>query len=270
MSVSSAPPTIIGVPHPPSAPLFAAAGVTVNYGETVALHKLTFTLHTGQQIAVVGPNGAGKSTLFKLIVGELKPTHGTVALYGTEPEQHLCVAYVPQRKEIDWRFPVTVRDVVMMGRVGRIGLFRWAKAHDHAIVQTSLERVNAEHLADKQIGALSGGQQQRVFIARALAQEAELILLDEPLSGLDTPSQEQFLTLLDEVAAAGITTIVATHDLNMAARRFDQVMLLNTRLIALGEPAAVLTPRHLADAYGSHLHASGDVIVADTHCDHHH
>ncbi len=254
-----------GVPHTPEAPLFRAENVTVRYGNTVALRDLSFALNVGEQIAVVGPNGAGKSTLFKLIVGEIRPSSGKATLYGADPNAHLCVAYVPQRKNIDWSFPVSVRDVVMMGRIGQIGLFRWPRRRDRDIVQSSLERVNAAHLADKQIGELSGGQQQRVFIARALAQEAELLLMDEPLSGLDVPSQEQFFGILDDL---GISTIVATHDLNMAAQRFDQVMLLNTELIALGDAARVLSAENLTQAYSSHLHTRGDVIIADTCCDH--
>lgn len=255
----------IGIPHTPDAPLFRAENVTVRYGNTVALRDLSFTLNAGEQIAVVGPNGAGKSTLFKLIVGEIRPNAGKVTLYGSDPNAHLCVAYVPQRKNIDWSFPVSVRDVVMMGRIGRIGLFRWARRHDRDIVQASLERVNATHLADKQIGELSGGQQQRIFIARALAQEAELLLMDEPLAGLDIPSQEQFFTILEEIS---ISTIVATHDLNLAAQRFDQVMLLNTELIALGDAAAVFSAENLTNAYSNHLHTHDDLIIADTCCDH--
>lgn len=254
-----------GVPHPANAPLFRAENVTVRYGDTIALQDLSFTLNAGEQIAVVGPNGAGKSTLFKLIVGEIRPNSGKVTLYGSDPNAHLCVAYVPQRKNIDWSFPVSVRDVVMMGRVGQIGLFRWPRRHDRDIVQASIERVNAAHLADKQIGELSGGQQQRIFIARALAQEAELLLMDEPLSGLDIPSQETFFGILDDI---GISTIVATHDLNMAAQRFDQVMLLNTELVALGDAARVLSAENLTHAYSSHLHTRDDVIIADTCCDH--
>ena len=178
------------------------------------------------------------------------------------------MAYVPQRQSVDWTFPVTVEDVVMMGRTAKIGLFRRAKKNDYDIVQQSLERVNGSHLAKKQIGELSGGQQQRVFIARALAQEAELLLLDEPLAGLDLPSQDQVFEVLDSVTASGITTIVATHDLNMAASKFDQVMLLNGRVIALGRPEDVLTADNLVIAYGGHLHTQDGLLIADTCCDH--
>lgn len=257
-----------GVPHLPDAPLFEAKQVSVRYGDAVALRDLSFTLQAGKQVAVVGPNGAGKSTLFKLMVGEIRPNSGSITLHGSQPEQHLCVAYVPQRKNIDFSFPATVADVVMMGRVGKIGLFRWPRRHDRDIVAQSLARVNASHLANKQIGALSGGQQQRVFIARALAQEAELLLLDEPLSGLDMPSQEKLFEVLDTVTSEGVTTFVATHDLNLAAQRFDQMMLLNTRLIALGEPGVVLSAENLTTAYSGHLHTVDDVIVTDSCCTH--
>lgn len=257
-----------GVQHLPDSPLFDAAGVTVSYGSNVALSNLSFSLKAGEQVAVVGPNGAGKSTLFKLMVGELSPTTGRATLHGSDPAEHLCVAYVPQRQSVDWNFPVTVEDVVMMGRTAKIGLFRWAKQHDRDIVQQSLERVSATHLAKKQIGELSGGQQQRVFIARALAQEAELLLLDEPLAGLDIPSQDQVFEALDGVTASGITIIIATHDLNMAAKRFDKILLLNGQLVAFGSPGEVLTADNLVTAYGGHLHSQDGVVIADTCCDH--
>ena len=259
---------LYGAEHHPNAPLFRAENVSASYGHHRALTNLNLTLNAGEQVAVVGPNGAGKSTLFKLIVGEMVPSGGSVSLYGSNPAEHLCVAYVPQRQSVDWNFPVTVEEVVMMGRTARIGLFRWARQHDRDIVQQSLERVNGTHLAKKQIGELSGGQQQRVFIARALAQEAELLLLDEPLAGLDIPSQEQVFEVLDSVSASGITTIVATHDLNMASRRFDKVLLLNGRLIAHGRPEEVLTAENLVMAYGGHLHTQDGLLIADTCCDH--
>lgn len=242
-----------GAEHLPDAPLFQATHVTVQYGNHIALQDLSITLHAGEQVAVVGPNGAGKSTLFKLIVGEIAPTVGRTELYGSNPAEHLCVAYVPQRQSVDWTFPVTVEDVVMMGRTSRIGLFRWAKQHDRDIVYQSLQQVSAADLIHKQIGELSGGQQQRVFIARALAQEAELLLLDEPLAGLDIPSQEQVYEVLERVTASGITLIVATHDLNMAADYFDKVLLLNGRLVAFGKAADVLTAENLVTAYSGKI-----------------
>lgn len=252
---------------------FAAGGngVTTARGNQYALEDISFVVHEGERIAVVGPNGAGKSTLLKLIVGTLKPGTGQVHIYGHGPDDHICIAYVPQRNQIDWSFPATVEDVVMMGRVDKIGLFRWPKRHDREVVRSCLERVQVSKLAKKQVGELSGGQQQRVFIARALAQEAELLLMDEPLTGLDLPSQEALFTILDNVRDVGVTVLVATHDLNLAGERFDRVMLLNRRLIAYGRPADVLTSDHLMHAYGGHIHVLGEeetVLLTDSCCGH--
>jgi manganese/iron transport system ATP-binding protein len=238
----------------------AGAGVTSrglrNIASQYALQDITFQVDSGQLVAVVGPNGAGKSTLFKLIVGTIRPSAGTVHVFGQGPMGHTCIAYVPQRSQIDWSFPVTVQDVVMMGRVGQVGLFRWPRQRDRQIVGASLERVNAVHLSRKQIGELSGGQQQRIFIARALAQEAELLLMDEPLSGLDAPSRSAIFRILDTLRAEGVTVMMATHDLDLAAERFDQIMLLNRHVIAYGTPSTVLQTANLLQAYGGHEHYS--------------
>ena len=215
-----------------------------------SLKNISFQLNLGERIALVGPNGAGKSTLLKLVVGILKPTDGTVTVFGRPPEKHTCIAYVPQRSQIDWSFPVTVEDVVMMGRVGQIGLFRWPGRKDRDIVQQSLAKVGATHLSKKQIGELSGGQQQRVFIARALAQEAELLLLDEPLSGLDTPSQTAVFDILDNLKAADVTAVIATHQIELATDRFDRMMLLNKKIVSLDTPENCLTAENLVQAYG--------------------
>ena len=248
-----------------------ANGVTTTRQSQYALEDISFQAGVGEQIAIVGPNGAGKSTLLKLIVGTLKPGQGQVRVFGHGPSGHICIGYVPQRSQIDWSFPVTVEDVVMMGRVGQIGMFRWPRRNDWKQVRRSLERVNASHLAKKQIGELSGGQQQRIFIARALAQQAELLLLDEPLSGLDIPSQDAIFEVLDSLRPDGVTVLVATHDLNMAAERFDRVMLLNRRIVAFGPGTAVLTSDNLLSAYGGHMHrieTDDSIFLADTYCDH--
>lgn len=248
-----------------------AQAVSVGNGRVYALQNITFTSQRGERIAVVGPNGAGKSTLFKLIVGTLKPSKGQVHVFGHGPAGHICIGYVPQRNDIDWSFPVTVEDVVMMGRVGQIGFFRWPRRRDWQLVQQSLARVQASHLAKKQIGELSGGQQQRVFIARALAQEAQLLLLDEPLNGLDTPSQQTIFNILDSLRPDGVTVLVATHDLQLAADRFDKIMLLNRSIVAFDAPTAVLTSDHLLQAYGGHAHVLSDTdqpILVDDCCDH--
>lgn len=248
-----------------------ANGVTTTRGTQYALEDVSFVVHEGERVAVVGPNGAGKSTLLRLIVGTIKPSSGQVIIYGHGPDDHICIAYVPQRNQIDWSFPATVEDVVMMGRVDKIGLFKWPRRRDWELVRMSLERVQATHLAKRQVGELSGGQQQRVFIARALAQEAEFLLMDEPMTGLDLPSQEAMFTILDNVRDEGVTVLVATHDLNLAEERFDHVMLINKHLVAYGRPSAVLTSEHLMQAYGGHIHVLGDeesVLLTDTCCGH--
>ncbi len=264
-------------PHDSTAPTLALHHVSVHYGPTVALDNLNFTVEPGAHVAVVGPNGAGKSTLFNVVAGTIAPTQGQVDIFGSQPQRHLCIGYVPQRSQIDVRFPVSVWDVVMMGRVGQIGFFRRARAVDREAVEAALRQVDMLNLQRRQIGELSGGQQQRVFLARALAQGAELLLLDEPLSGLDAPSQKAILSLLADLRSQPITVLTATHDLNQAAEHFSHVMLLNRRLIAYGAPADVLTAPNLAAAYGSHLHvlpshegsAGGAslTVLADSCCD---
>jgi len=262
-----------GVNHEPAAPTVELVDVSVAYAtrdgaaqNAQALNGISCRIQAGERVAVVGPNGAGKSTLFKIIVGTLKPIAGTVHVYGHGPAGHICIGYVPQTREIDASFPVNVADVVMMGRVGQIGLFRWPRHRDWEQVRESLEAVNAGHLAKKQIGELSGGQQQRVFIARALAQEAEILLLDEPMSGLDTPAREKLFDILDELRAKNVTVLVATHDLNLAAERFDKVLLLNREMIAYAPPQQALRPANLLLAYGSQMHhlpAEGGVLLTD-------
>lgn len=256
--------------HDVQAPALELEDVSVYYGSTVALEGVSLQVRRGEQIAVVGPNGAGKSTLFNVITGIVQPDRGQVRIYGSGPQGHICVGYVPQRNRIDWRFPATVADVVMMGRAGKIGLLRWPGRRDWDVVGRALAQVGMADLARRQIGELSGGQQQRVFLARALAQEAELLLLDEPLTGLDIPSQEAILAILVELRAQGITALVATHDLNRAAEQFPLMMLFNRRIIAFGPPAEVLTTERLLAAYGDHMHVvhgtDGDVVVTDDCC----
>lgn len=275
-----------GVDHESAFPTLELDHVSVVYGagagptgprrktsglEHFALRDVSFHVEQGQQVAIVGPNGAGKSTLFKVVAGTITPNSGTVNVYGHAPGRHICIGYVPQRNQIDWTFPATVQDVVMMGRVGQIGLFRWPSKRDWAGVRECLARVNATHLADKQIGELSGGQQQRVFIARALAQSADLLLLDEPFSGLDTPSHEAILEILGSLKDDGVSIMVATHDLNLAMDRFELVMLLNRRIIAYGPATEVLVPELLLAAYGSSIHIidemTDQLILADNCAD---
>jgi manganese/iron transport system ATP-binding protein len=257
--------------HQLDAPAIQVTDLTLEYEGRLALQDMTFSLPAGQMAAVVGPNGAGKTTLFKLIAGTLQPTRGRIDIYGEGPGKHICIAYVPQRSQVDWEFPVTVREVVMMGRIRKIGFLRFPSAADWEHVQTALTRVGMQALAERQIGALSGGQQQRVFLAQAIAQEAEVVLLDEPLTGLDMPSQEVIFDIIRSMRNEGAAVLVATHDLNLAAQHFDQTLLINRRLIAFGKSEVVFSRENLLEAYGAQVHvlsANGDaVVLADTCCD---
>ncbi len=256
--------------HEAGAPILSVTELTVHYDGRPALEEVTFTLSGGERVAVVGPNGAGKSTLFKAIAGVLSPSAGAVKVAGHGPGGHICIAYVPQRSQVDWSFPVTVADVVMMGRVGRLGLFRRPQRQDWERIRQCLTVVGLTGLAGRQIAELSGGQQQRMFIARALAQEAQLVLMDEPLTGLDLPNQGDIFAILDDLRRRQVTVMVATHDLNLAAERFDRVMLLNRRLLGIGQPGEVFTPERLRLAYGGHLRlvetGDGLAVLSDTCC----
>lgn len=255
--------------HEPNQPILDVSHVTVRYNGRDALENVTFHLHKSERVAVVGPNGAGKSTLFKVVAGVLPPTSGEVTIYGSRPRGHVCIGYIPQRSQVDWNFPVTVADVVMMGRSAKLGPLNWPHKRDWEHVQHALDTVDITNLATRQIGQLSGGQQQRMFIARALAQEAELMLMDEPLTGLDTPSQEGILDLLDRLKQERVTVMVATHDLDQAATHFDRIMLLNHRVVAFSDPKSVLQTENLIKAYGGKLHSteSGNIIAVDDCCD---
>jgi len=228
--------------------------ISIGYGEKTVLHDLSFQVPHGSRVAVVGPNGAGKSTLFKALVGLLPLQKGRILIHGEALGTHQdCVAYVPQREEVDWRFPVTVNDVVMMGRFAQMGWLKRATQHDHDAVQKSLHQMGIADLADQSIGQLSGGQQQRAFLARAIAQEPHILLMDEPFTGVDVTTQEASLRLLDHLQEKEVTAIVSTHDLNLASSRFDLVLLVNHRLIAFGTPQAVFLKENLAQAFGNSL-----------------
>jgi ABC-type Mn2+/Zn2+ transport system ATPase subunit len=261
--------------HHANAPILRVSHLSMRYENGIALDDVSFSLNEGERLAVVGPNGAGKSTLLKIIAGVQTPTSGEIQVYGHKPDGHICIAYVPQRTQVDWGFPVTVADVVMMGRVGTLGLFRNPKARDWQIVDQALEVVKMAHLAKRQINQLSGGQQQRMFIARALAQEAELMLMDEPMTGLDMTSQEELFGILDTLHDRNVTVLLSLHDLKMASERFDRVMLLNKHLLAIGLAEDALSPEHLLTAYGGSLQflptESGVLALGDTCCegDHH-
>ncbi|MBI4786815.1 MAG: metal ABC transporter ATP-binding protein [Chloroflexi bacterium] len=241
--------------------------ITVSYNGTPALRQVSFQVPQGTRVAVVGPNGAGKSTLFKALVALLPLREGRIVIHGLPLGHHKeCVAYVPQREDVDWKFPVTVMDVVMMGRYGNLGWFKWPGKHDNRIVAHSLDQMKIANLARVPIGELSGGQQQRVFLARALAQEPHILLMDEPFTGVDASTQEATLQLLDRLREEGVTVMVSTHDLNLANTRFDQVLLLNRQLIAYGDPTRVFHSENVVKAFGTHslvLNGTNGIVVDD-------
>jgi manganese/iron transport system ATP-binding protein len=234
-----------------------ASGVTVTYvnGHT-ALTDASFRLSGGTICALVGVNGSGKSTLFKALMGFVAPTRGTVTL-NAEPvhaaQKKSWVAYVPQAEEVDWTFPVSVHDVVMMGRYGYMNFLRIPRAADRAAVEQSLRRVGMWDFRDRQIGELSGGQKKRVFVARALAQNGRLILLDEPFTGVDVKTEEAIITLLRELRAEGRLILVSTHNLGSVPEFCDQVVLINRTVLAYGPTAEVFTPDNLSRAFGGAL-----------------
>jgi manganese/iron transport system ATP-binding protein len=257
------------IKHETDQPILDVNHLTVQFDGHVALEEVTFHLHVGERVAVVGPNGAGKSTLFKVIAGVLSVSSGEVNVYGSSSGRHSCIAYIPQRSQVDWHFPVSVADVVMMGRAAKMKPFIPPGKHNQAIVKHALETVGMQDLASRQISQLSGGQQQRMFIARALAQEAELMLMDEPLAGLDDPAQESLLLLMKKLQQEKVTIMTATHDLDQAAQYFDRIMLLNRRLIRFGSSKEVLSPENLKVAYGGRLRFVDDkqsVIALDNSC----
>ncbi len=228
--------------------------LSVAYSGHLALDDVTFEVPPGARVAVVGPNGAGKSTLLKALVGLVPITSGQIRIHGQPLGHHVdCVAYVPQQPSFALHFPVTVRDVVTMGRYGHLGPWRQPEARDRAIVQESLELLGIAQLADRPIASLSGGQLQRARLARALAQQPHILLLDEPLSGVDVQAEAEFLEWLDVLARQEVTVLVAIHDLVLARERFETVVLLNRRLIACGSPSSVISPQPLAAVFGSRL-----------------
>jgi ABC-type Mn2+/Zn2+ transport system ATPase subunit len=242
--------------------------VSVNYGSWTALDSVTLSIPSGAQVAVVGPNGAGKSTLFKALVGLLPVRSGQMLVEGRPMgEYRQAIAYVPQREEVDWRFPVTVRDVVAMGRYGRGKWLHRLSMEDRGIVGECMDQMGIGGWADRPIGNLSGGQQQRVFLARALAQRPRLLLLDEPFTGVDVSTREATLELLSGLRADSVTVLISTHDLDLAANRFEQVVLLNRRLVSAGSPATVFSEEHLLAAFGGQMVViDGRAIVVDQCC----
>ena len=253
-------------------PAIRMRGVSAGYGDRLALEGIDLDVPSGSLLAVIGPNGAGKSTLLKVMAGLLEPRSGAVEVLGAAPGLAARrVAYVPQAEAVDWEFPVTVGEVVMMGRVPRIGILRGPNATDHSAVARALETVKMSDAIERQIGALSGGQRRRVFLARALASEPDLYLLDEPVTGVDATTQEDLMDVLEAEALAGRTVVATTHDLACAAHRFQEVALVNRRIVATG-PAKdlILDQRLLAETYGGHVLVmpdltGGALLLDDAH-----
>lgn len=228
--------------------------LTVSYGPVPALLDISLRIPPGKLVGIIGPNGSGKSTLMKAILGFLRPDVGQVRVFGQPAERAKGrVAYVPQRGSVDWDFPVTVREVALMGRYGHVPWWRDLGAEDRRIADEALEMVRMSQHAHRQIGQLSGGQQQRVFMARAMAQGAEILLLDEPFAGVDAATERAILDVLNRTRAAGRTLLVVHHDLATAAEYFDSLVLLKQRLYAFGPPAAVLNPELLSQVYEGNL-----------------
>jgi manganese/zinc/iron transport system ATP- binding protein len=227
--------------------------LTVSYGKRPVLRSVSFDVPRGKLIGIVGPNGAGKSTLLKAMLGLIEPNGGSVRIYG-QPVGNCRdkVAYVPQTEAVDWDFPVTALDVVLMGRYGRLGMFGRPKSADRQAAMRALTQVSMESFVNRHIRQLSGGQQKRVFIARALCQEAEILLLDEPFAGVDAATEQAIFELMDKLTSEGKTLIVVNHDLSVLDR-FDLVLLLNQQVVAYGPTETTVTDANLRRTYGGRL-----------------
>lgn len=236
------------------APIIEVRHLTVSYGIRPALLDVSVSIEPDQLVGVIGPNGSGKSTLIKVILGFVRPDVGEVFIAGQDVQKAKGrVAYVPQRGAVDWDFPIIVREVVMMGRYQRIPWHRSPSKEDRDAALEALAMVRMAEFADRQIGQLSGGQQQRVFLARALAQGADILLLDEPFAGVDAATERAILEVLERAKAAGKTLVVVHHDLTTAAEYFDKLILLKQRLYAYGPPRAVLQEDLLSQVYEGRL-----------------
>lgn len=229
--------------------LIEVSGLGVKYDDIVALKDVSLGIGGDQIVGILGPNGSGKSTLIKCIAGVLKPTSGSLKL----SIERKKVAYVPQRSSVDWDFPASVKDVVKQGRYPHLGLFGRYSKSDNSKVESALERMGLTELSRRQIGELSGGQAQRVFLARALAQEAELLLLDEPFQGVDAVSEAALMQVLKQFRQDGKTVLVVHHDLQTVQEYFDRVILLNQTLVASGETSEVFNAQNVKSAYGGRV-----------------
>jgi len=237
-----------------AAPIIEFDNVTVAFRELRVLEDVSLRVPRGASLAVIGPNGAGKTTLLQVILGLVRPVRGSARVFGRLPWQlgsgRSRIGYVPQVLSVDLNFPISAREVVLMGRYGRLGLLRRPSEADHTAVQTAMERVGVAGLADRPIARLSGGQRQRVFLARALANEPELLLLDEPTTGVDVASSESLYELLHHLYSAGMTMLLVSHDVGVVASYVEGVICINRRLVAHGRPEEVLGSEELAQMYG--------------------
>ena len=230
------------------------SNLTVSYGPVPALLDISVQIPASKLIGIIGPNGSGKSTLIKSMLGFVKPDVGSVEVFGQDVASVKGrIAYVPQRGSVDWDFPVTVREVAAMGRYGKRRWWQDLTKEDYHLAGEALEKVRMSEFANRQIGQLSGGQQQRVFMARALAQNADILLLDEPFAGVDAATESAILEVLQDTKASGKTVVVVHHDLATAAEYFDLLLLLKQRLFGFGAPAQVLDPTLLADVYEGNM-----------------
>ncbi len=233
-------------------------------GNRHALRDISFVVDPGARIAIIGPNGAGKSTLFKAIVGVLPITSGQISIYGEDcHSSHSNVGYVPQQSAIDWSFPASVFDVALMGRSRHIGWFRLPGKDDRDIVRDILEHLSLSELADRQISELSGGQRRRVFIARALAQDTRIMVLDEPFSGVDQSAEQEIIETLEILTNHGITILLSTHHMENATLHFDKILILKGEVLAYGAPNSVMKPENLTRAFGGAIpvFARGDELL---------
>lgn len=234
-------------------PAIEVRDLTVRYGSVLALDGVTLDVPAGRIVGLLGMNGSGKSSLFAALMDSIKPAEGTVRLFGRESSRARranLVSYVPQSEAVDWDFPVSVADVVMMGRYGLLGFTRRPRAADRAAVAEAIDRVGLTALAHRQIGELSGGQRKRAFVARGIAQGASLLLLDEPFAGVDKGSEATIVALLRELRAEGASVLMSTHDLAGVPELCDQVVLLQNRVLFQGSPDEALTPERLSLAFG--------------------
>lgn len=232
-------------------PVLQIHQLTVNYDKTPVLWDISLAIPPGNLVGIIGPNGAGKSTLIKTALGLVKPISGSIEFFGEPLEKvRLRVAYVPQRESVDWDFPITVRDLVLMGRYGKLGLFRRPKKADLSAADHYIDVVGMTQYANRQISQLSGGQQQRAFLARALLQEADIYFLDEPFAGIDLASETVLMNVLRNLKNENKTVFVVHHDLNTVEGYYDWVIMLNMRLIASGPTSAAFNSASLMAAYG--------------------